>query len=139
MPEVPIVGTQTTRKCVGGPWDGRVVETPATQETMSVPNARPPVGLAPGPLTAEKLLADSTTYELCVLRFPTSRVEVWHPMGTGIALTVARMATGYVPETDLRLILTKVAMLERENESLRAVLAGRPLQPSFDAATTQAP
>jgi hypothetical protein len=79
------------------------------------------------------------TYELCVLGFPKGRVVVWHPAGTEIGATVARLATGYVPETDLRLILTKVAMLERDNESLRQALASFERQPSFDAAMTQAP
>lgn len=137
MGDIPIVGTQTTRKCVGGPWDGRLATTPATQATMPVPNARPPVGLGPGPLTAEALLADSTTYELCTLRFPNARIEVWQPAGTGISLTVARMAAGYVPEADLRLVMVKVALLEAENAQLRAEVEAM-VERSFDGAMTQA-
>ena len=124
-PPVPVVGTRTVwRKCVGGPHDGRLVETPARQETMRVPNERPPISL-PRPLTAAHLLADSTMYELCVLRFPTARVEVWHPAGTEIVATVARLAAGYVAEADLRLIMAKVATLEQENAELRTWLMAR--------------
>jgi hypothetical protein len=120
MSVVPIIGDKVTRVCVGGPWDGRAVPTPAIQDTMRVPNARPPEK-APGagPLDAAALLADSTTYELCILRFPTARVEVWHPAGTEIVATVARLAHCYVPAADLRLVMAKVALLEAECQRLR--------------------
>ena len=114
----PIIGTQTTRKCIGGPFDGRVVETPSTQTVMRVPNLHPLSTVIDwNPPETER--DDWTTYQLCILRFPGARVEVWHPEGAAIAVTVARLAHCYVPESDLRLILAKVRMLETENERLR--------------------
>jgi hypothetical protein len=124
MTVLPIIGTRVARRCIGGPYDGRVVQTPPGQDWLKVPNARPPVAMT-GPATAQKLLDDSTRYELCILRFPDARIEVWHPVGTAIVATVARMASGYVPEADLRLIMAKVALLEDDKATLRAALDAR--------------